>query len=174
MNTNEIFISILLPTLVLLIGLIDDLWFRKFHNWLFLSLLVFTLCALTLIDGSLGIIKGSYSLALSFALSLPLVLLGVMGAGDMKLLMVFALATSTHTVFNVIVMAFLWGGILGLLYAMISGRFATLLLNLKGLLIYQIKPTTQSLHTIPYTVPICLAWFTHLLIMPYYEVQLWS
>lgn len=174
MHTNEIFISILLPTLVLLIGLIDDLWFRKFHNWLFLSLFIFTLCALILINGYSGIIKGSYALALSFALSLPLVLLGVMGAGDMKLLMVFALSTSTHTVFNVIVMAFLWGGVLGLMYAIVSGRFATLLLNLKGLLIYQIKPATQSLHAIPYTVPICLAWSTHILIMPYYEVHLWS
>ncbi len=172
MNMNELFISILLPSLILIIGVVDDIYFRKFHNWLFLSLFAFTLCFSIFFNGFDGFVKGAYGLALVFALTLPLVLLGILGGGDMKLLMVFALATNTQAVFNVILISFLWGGLMGFMYVIISGQFTELLYNLKGLLFYQIKPLKSSLHVIPYTVPLCLAWFTYLSLESY-GVQIW-
>ena len=176
MWTTEIFLSILLPTLILLIGLIDDLYCRKFHNWLFLSILLFLFCCLLGLQGTDGLIKGFQGLAVAFAISLPLVLLGVMGAGDMKLLMVFAMATNASVAFHVMMMAFFWGGLMGVLYALLSGKAFSLFNNLKFLLLYRIKPVSSSLHVIPYTVAIFMGWSTHVLILtPYYkEFQLWS
>ena len=172
MNMTELFISILLPSLILIIGVVDDIYFRKFHNWLFLSLFAITLCFSSFFNGFDGITKGLYGLSLVLALTLPLVLLGIIGAGDMKLLMVFALATNTQAVFNVIVISFLWGGLMGLMYIIVSGQFVELWYNLRGFLFYQIKPANSSLHVIPYTVPLCLAWFTYLSLNSY-GVKIW-
>ena len=173
MNTTELFISILLPSFILIVGLVDDIYSRKFHNWLFVSLFALTLCLSTFFNGFEGIVKGIYGLGLVLALTLPLVLLGIVGAGDMKLLMVFALATNTDAVFNVVLISFLWGGLMGFMYVIISGQLIELFYNLKGLLLFQIKPVMSSLHVIPYTVPLCLAWFTYLSLKSY-EVQIWS
>ena len=173
MSMTEVFISIGLPSLILIIGLVDDIYFRKFHNWLFLSLFALTLCFSTFFNGFDGIIKGIYGLCLVLALTLPLVLLGVIGAGDMKLLMVFAMATNTHAVLDVIVISFLWGSLMGLMYVTISGQLVELLYNLNGLFFYYIKPVKSSLHVIPYTVPLFLAWLTHISLISY-GVQIWS
>lgn len=164
----------LLPTLILLIGLVDDLWTRKFHNWLFISLFLLTFVLLISFEGSEGLLKGLWGLAVAIALSLPLVLFGVMGAGDLKLLMVFALATNASVAFNVIVMAFVWGGMIGLLYAIVSGQFIKLFNNFKYLILYHIRPAQQSLNQIPYTASILLAWLTQILILTPYEVKLWT
>ena len=172
MDMTELFIPTLIPSLILIVGLIDDIYFRKFHNWLFLTLFAFALSFSAFFNGLDGVIKGTYGLFLVLAITLPLVLLGIIGAGDMKLLMVFAIATNTHAVFNVIFISFLWGSLMGLMYVVISGRLVECLYNLQGLLFYQVKPIKSSLHVIPYTVPLFLAWLTHISLMSY-EVQIW-
>ena len=172
MNMTELFISILLPSLILIVGLVDDIYFRKFHNWLFLSLFALTFCFSAFFNGFDGIIKGMYGLGLVLAITLPFVVLGIIGAGDMKLLMVFAMATNAHAVFNVVIISFLWGSLMGLMYVIISGQLFELLYNLKGLLFYQLKPVKSSLHVIPYTIPLFLAWLTHLSLISY-GVQIW-
>ncbi len=161
----EVFTLFLLPTLILVIGVIDDIWHRKFHNWLFLSLLAFSIPIVAVTGGVSGLITGFYGFLVAFALGFPLFLLGVIRAGDVKLLMVFAMTTSGHVVFNVMLLAILWGGVMGLMHSVISGGFFKIFNNLTLLLIYHLKPEKSSLHVIPYTVPICLAWSTHISMM---------
>ena len=173
MSMTESFISIWIPSIILIIGVVDDIYFRKFHNWLFLSLFTLALCFSVFFNGLDGITKGMYAVGLVLAITLPLVLLGIIGAGDMKLLMVFAIATNAHAVFNVIVISFLWGGFMGLMYVVISGQLIKFLYNLKGLIFYQIKPIKSSLHVIPYTIPLFLAWLTHISLTSY-GVRIWS
>ncbi|NQZ18804.1 MAG: prepilin peptidase, partial [Bdellovibrionales bacterium] len=79
----------------LLIAVIDDLVYRKFHNWLFLAftfiglIYVFSFSEITWMDACGGFFVGGL-------LMLPLVLANAIGAGDMKFMMTFGLLLGTQ------------------------------------------------------------------------------
>lgn len=149
------------PSLILLAGVIDDLRSRKVHNKLILGLLPVALVSQFLIFGVSGIGVAALSFGLALCLTVPMVLSGMLGGGDMKLLAVFGLATNMNAVLWVAVLSILFGGLLGLVRAMVSGQGLVLVTNTFRLLKRE-KIDSAKLHPIPYTVALFFGWITFL------------
>ena len=146
------------PISFLLIAVVDDLLFRKFHNWLFITLTlvgVFYVFTFSPIHWSLAL--GGFWVG--GLLMLPLVLVKAIGAGDMKFMMAFGLLLGVQPIFWVFVYALIWGAVLGLLQSLLSGQFKLLIWKMASLF-QKMKP--HSTHKIPYTVAILFGWLTWL------------
>ncbi len=150
-------LTTLLPLSYLAIAVVDDLCFRKFHNWLFIALTlvgviyVSFFAELTAMQALGGFVVGG-------ALMLPLVIMGAIGAGDMKFMMCFGILMGTLKIFEIFVYALFWGALIGVLQSMLAGKLPELLANMK-IMMHKLKPSkTQK---IPYTIAIMMAWFSH-------------
>ncbi len=145
------------PLSFLVIAVIDDLCFKKFHNWLFVALTfvgalyVFSYSELTFMQAFGGfVVRG--------ALMLPLVLMGAIGAGDMKFMMCFGLIMGTIVIREIFLYALFWGALIGVLQSLFAGKISLLFRNMLGFA-YKLKPTqTQK---IPYTVAILFGWASY-------------
>ena len=156
-------LPIVLPTLILIVGVIDDLRSRKVHNWLILLLLGVALATTTYFNGWNGLKMGGLSLTVALVSCLPLVLTKIMGAGDMKLLMVFGIVVDPMTVVWVLVYSFVWGAILGVAQALLNKDGFNLLMNTFNIATGGGKQINKSkLHKVPYTVALFFGWLTQL------------
>jgi prepilin peptidase CpaA len=153
--------SILIPTLILLSGVIDDLRSRKVHNKLVLILSGLALIAVVAMWGFHGLLYSLIAVLTVIALCVPLVLTGVMGAGDMKLLMAFAIATSWNSVLWVLVYSLVWGALLGVFSAVLRGQGRLLLASTMSVALFR-KQSQFPLHKIPYTIALFFGWLTEL------------
>lgn len=144
------------PLSFLVVAVIDDLLFKKFHNWLFLSLTlvgfsyVLSFTNLPLIQSFGGFVVGGL-------LMLPLVLMGAIGAGDMKFMMCFGILMGTLNIFEIFLYALFWGALIGVLQAFMAGQGRMLFNNLTGM-VYKLKPVKTN--KIPYTVAIFFGWLS--------------
>ncbi len=144
------------PLSFLLIAITDDLLFKKFHNWLFLTMLSLsliytaTLSPLSWSEAGLGFLSG-------LGLMLPLVLLRALGAGDMKFMMCLGVLLGASATLHVFIYSLFWGALLGVLRVLLSGQILSLKNNLQTMS-YRLAP--HKLHTIPFTVAIFLGWLT--------------
>ena len=154
-------LALLVPTSILLAGVIDDLRSRKVHNWLVLSALVVALTFQVYSGGWETTQWGLLGFATAFFICLPLVLTKMLGAGDMKLLMAFGLATNITSVIGVTLFSFIWGAILGILQAILRGEIKSLLINTIKIAGMRAVPTTEY-HKVPYTVALFFGWLTQL------------
>ena len=105
--------KILLPGLILLIAVIDDLRSRKIHNKLILFLFPFVFLAVFLLKGFDGLLAGGFSALLALLVGVPLALGRVIGGGDLKLLVLFALTVSWPALLKIIIYSFPWALLLG-------------------------------------------------------------
>lgn len=161
MNVHFLSLSFLTPTAILLAGLIDDLYTRKVHNGLVLGLCGLAIAAHLWIGGVDGLVQGGLAAGFAFLITLPLVLMNALGAGDMKLLIAFGLSAQWPTVFWVVVYSMIWGAVFGLLVAILRGQALSLILRTIDVATRKkIDPVT--LQKIPYTVPLFFGWLTHL------------
>lgn len=151
-----------LPSLVLLLGLVDDLRSRKIHNSLIIVLAIIVLVSLSISLQWSDFERGLLGMGMAVALCLPLFLTRVLGGGDLKLLVVFGLSTDWNTVLWVIVYSLFWGALLGVFRALLKGSALSLFTNIFGILSGKVKSDSVSLHKIPYTVALIFAWLTHL------------
>lgn len=149
-----------LATLILLSGVIDDLWTKKVHNKLIIVLFAITIITLVVFFGPYSLFSASLSFVLALAFGIPLVLVGVLGGGDMKLFAVFGLATNTSAVLGVAVYSLVWGALLGVVRALFMGRLQELLLSTSQLL--WVKGNAGQEFKVPYTVALFFGWLTHL------------
>lgn len=155
------FATLIIPSLILLAGVVNDLRSRKVKNTLVISSAVVALAAHFYFNGTQGLLDGGLAFLAALALTLPLVLIRALGAGDLKLLAAFALAVNWHAVFVTAVASLFWGALLGAIKAVISGKGMTLLKNTGSI----IKGTNiQTLQTtkIPYTVALLFGWMTYI------------
>ncbi|MEM7647491.1 MAG: prepilin peptidase [Pseudomonadota bacterium] len=148
--------SILWPISFLAVAVVDDLLFKKFHNWLFVSLscvglaYVFFTGNLSLWESTLGFITGGI-------IMLPLVLGGAIGGGDMKFMMSFGIIMGTNAIFEIFLHSLFWGLLIGALQILLSGRLKKVQENFQQMAVGN-KP--QNLHKIPYTVAIFGGWLS--------------
>src|SRR5688572_11150512 len=98
----------LVPTFILLAGVVDDLRSRKVHNWLVGILLVLAVTFQLLNQGWFGLQQGALGAGTALAVGFPLVLVRLMGAGDLKLMLAFGMATSWNVTLTVLFWALLW------------------------------------------------------------------
>jgi prepilin peptidase CpaA len=152
---------IVVPSVILLAGVIDDLRSRKVHNELVLVALLAAAVFAFFAGGTHGIFLGLLSLGAALLMTLPLTLFGILGAGDMKLFLAFGLCTTWETVVYVGVAALAWGAILGVLRALVGGEIKSLVSNTFGLL-SQKSIEAKELHRIPYTVALFMGWMSYL------------
>ncbi len=140
----------------LVIAVVDDLCFKKFHNWIFLSLSFFGF-SFVIYTGTLATDLAIYGFFTGGLVMLPLVLMGAIGAGDMKFMMCLGILMGPLKIFEVFLYALFWGALIGVLQIFLSGKIMKLKQNLT-LMSVRIKPTDT--HKIPYTVAILFAWFS--------------
>lgn len=152
-------LALLVPTSILLAGVIDDLKSRKVHNWLVLIAMVIALIFQIYSGGWEATKWGLLGSVTAFFLCLPLVLTKMLGAGDMKLLMAFGLATNIASVIGVTVLSLIWGALLGILQAVLRGEIKALLINTIKIAGMR-KIQTTEYHRVPYTVALFFGWLT--------------
>ena len=150
------------PSLILIAGLITDLRSRKIYNWLVLICLAAAIAhSIYFFNLKMGLLQGIQGAGLALLLTLPMVLVGVLGAGDMKLLFAFGFATSYSTTLSVILYSFVWAALVGVLYSLFNKKLSHLFFNLISLSSGK-KPEKDQLNHIPFTVPLVLAWLTYI------------
>jgi prepilin peptidase CpaA len=155
-------LSIIIPTLILLIATVEDLRSRKIKNLIVVAMILFAFTVALVFDGWHSIPWSLLSLTTAFLLGFPLFVMGVLGAGDVKVFMAFAVLMSWDAVLFVGVTSLFWGAAIGIARSLISGHGKTLMTNTWGLLRYQRKPIQSELTFIPYTVALFFGWGSYL------------
>ena len=151
----------LTASLILFAGVIDDFRTRKFHNWLFI---VCSLVAVTVIfatHGFIGVGLASAGFVAGILIFLPLVLLKVVGAGDMKIMAAFGIVAGWNSVINVMMFALVWGALFGLVQVALKGELVQMFQNIRSIAVNKGKAKTE-LHSIPFTAALFLGWLTDL------------
>ncbi len=150
-------------TLILIAGVIDDLRSRKVHNQLFLAATAIAFIVSAVTGGVAGVGGAITGFIAGMAILLPLVLLGVIGAGDMKLMAAFGAVVGWNAVINVAILSLIWGALFGLLQVILQGQLKATLGNMIAVLSSSKEQRAKlELHKIPFTVGLLLGWMTHL------------
>ncbi len=163
---NGVFaVKVAVATGILIWAVIEDLRSRKFSNRSFLiSCAIALLTSIALGSGSnlsSEIISATLGFGAGLVFFLPLVLAGVIGAGDMKLMAAFGILVGWHAVLWTGVYGLVWGAVFGVIQIIVRGELRGLKENLTTLAITRSKGNMQ-LHRIPFTAPLLLGWLSHL------------
>jgi Flp pilus assembly protein protease CpaA len=152
---NEL--SLLAPTLLLLIASCFDVKTGRFPNWLFLSSTGASLIFLIFSKSAFLPIVSSFigASVVLFALS-PLFFFGILGAGDVKLMSVFCLLTSPSISLSVFAYSLFWGLLMGVLKLTFSGHLVTFAQS------FLLRNPQTSQQKIPYTIALLLGWLCYL------------
>lgn len=154
---NLSFFSLLSGT-ILFIAMIDDISSKKIHNKLLLGLtpIVLGLLAWYLGEGFFFHLKQSgLSVLLSIIIVLPFVLSKILGAGDLKLLLLLSLVLSPQILFQLFLFSFVWASLLGVIQVIVSGEVASLVNNLMN---FKNLKKNKELHSIPFSVALFFSW----------------
>lgn len=160
-TTIELVSAFLFPSLILGAGVVDDLRSQKVHNKLILALLPLSLIGQFLGFGLEGLAYGGMAFLFALCITIPMVLSGMLGGGDMKLFAIFALATNLNATIWVGITSLFWGGILGVTRAILNKQGTLLLWNTIGLFKRE-RPNENHLTKIPYTIALAFGWATYL------------
>ena len=153
------FFNIILPAAILLSAVVDDLRSKKIHNVLILVLLGISLVSVVIFQGVSGIFPALARLLMALGITVPLVLLKVIGGGDMKLYAVLSLVLSPRTLIISLICSFFWGAILGLIKAILDKKIGLMYLNFLSLLKFK-KPSSDTLNSFPFSVSLLLGWLS--------------
>lgn len=150
-------LSLLAPTLLLLIASGFDVKSGRFPNWLFVSSTFLSVLFLGATKLALIPVFGALLGSIAFFIALtPLFFFGALGAGDIKLLAVFCLLTSPLISLSVLAYSLFWGLLMGLLKLMFAGQLMTFAQSLI------LRTPQASQQKIPFTVAILLGWLSYL------------
>ena len=162
MSFEGIYMIYGLPALILISACVDDLRSRKIHNMLILFLLGLTMCSALFFQGFPWLFPAFLRFLMALCFTIPLVLLKVIGGGDMKLYAVLALSLSSpRLLFLSLICAFFYGAALGLLKVILDKKMGLLYLNFLSLLKFK-KPSLETLHSFPFSISLFLGWLSAL------------
>jgi len=160
------------PLLAMLIAAaITDLRARRIPNWLTFSMLIAGLGQSFLSIGTVGPVASSTGLLTGFVLSLPLFVIGAVGAGDVKIMAGVGAWVGPMPVVAVFAITQIIGMVIVLAQAAYQGKLRTLLTNTTVLTINLVhlqdvgidhaRATGQSCRSLerylPFAVPVLLA-----------------
>lgn len=146
-------------TLILFVGMADDLRSRKFHNELFLICTGIATAAAISVNGWAGLNHALLGFLAGLVFMLPFVLMKIVGAGDMKLLAAFGAAAGWNLTLDVALASMVWGALFGVMQVTLKGQLKQMLRNM--VVIAQSRGAeTVSLHRLPFTVAFVFAWLT--------------
>lgn len=158
--------------IILGVGVIEDLRTKKVGNHWVLGLAGLVTIGLLLTGGVQALGHGLLGVTTALILTLPIVLIGAMGAGDMKLLMVFGLASDWGTTLETFLLSMVWGSILGVLKVIASSQVRQTIHNLYGFFNKDFRTPRSQMTQIPFTVAFLMGWVS-LLTFRFYGVSLW-
>ncbi len=150
----------IISTLILLAGVVDDLRSRKVHNELVLVLAAIGAVYTFWMGGLTGLGWGLLSATCAIVVCVPLITTRVLGAGDVKLLAAFGLTVQWSSVLWVVAYSILWGALLGVFRSILRGEGLLLLQNTVKIASRKQVDNSQ-LQKIPYTVALLFGWLTH-------------
>ncbi|MDE0150922.1 MAG: hypothetical protein OXK80_00275 [Bdellovibrionales bacterium] len=151
----------LVSGLILIAALIDDLKFRKVHNKLLLCCIPVALLAVVVTQGWSALLSTSLFSGLgALLIALPFYFLRIIGGGDLKLYVTVALTWSLPAVFWSLILALPWGGILGLIRAILQGKAFIIWNNMLNLIKFK-KVEKEALQTFPFSVVLLLGWLSY-------------
>ena len=150
-------------SLILAAAVVDDLRTRKFHNWLFLVCVALAALSVLVSAGVAGFPMALLGALAGFAIFLPLVLMKIIGAGDMKLMVAFGLAAGWDAVLPVAGWGLAWGAVFGVLASIFRGHARTLVYNMVSIVVVRERKGLE-LQKIPFTVAIMMGWLSHLVL----------
>lgn len=153
--------STILPSLILIAGVANDIMSKKVHNALFVACVVMAIGHAFYVGGLDQLSVSFLSLFAAFLFFLPLVIFKITGAGDMKLMMAFALASSWNAVLLVSMYSLIWAAIFGLVKASLEGKVVTVFKNTMSLAT-KYPVDNEKLHRFPYTVALFFGWLSYL------------
>ena len=155
------FITYILPAGILVSSIVDDLRSKKIHNYLILAQAGVAIVSVLIIQGPMALLYALAFMVLSLLITIPLVLLKVIGGGDMKLFAVLALVLSPRLMLWTFVCSFVWGALLGVVKAILDKKATLLYFNM--LFLFKLKPpSAEQLHTFPFSVSLLLGWLSAL------------
>lgn len=149
----------LLTTLILAVGVGDDLRSRKIHNKLILILLFFALAGTFILKGVPGVLAGGLAALLALVMGILLYFAKIIGGGDLKLLFVFALTVTWMEAGTSLIYALPWALLLGVFKIALDKKLKVFFSNLLLLTKFQ-KPDISHLHTIPFSLALLFGWLT--------------
>lgn len=152
-------VKTMVATAILGWAVFEDLRTRKFSNRTFLIATAIGLILEIASGGFREIIPASLGFASGVVLFLPLVSLGIVGAGDMKLMAAFGVLAGWNAVLWTSAYGIVWGAIFGVFQVLAKRQGKLLLTNLTTLTLLRTKSGVE-LHRIPFTVPLLLGWLT--------------
>lgn len=156
----------------LLAAVLSDTATRKIPNRLILvGIIAGLLCQAFLPDGE-GALMGLKGLGLGFVLFLPMYLLRVMGAGDVKLMAMVGVFTGLPNIYGIALFTILAGGILSLLFSLKMKASRRMFDNIKLIMLLGItkvasgkmpvnETAIESVGTLPYAWAIALGTAGH-------------
>ncbi len=152
----------IVPTLILLVSVVSDLYRRKVYNKLIIIFLLASIANHFLfLQGFESLKYGLLSALLAFCFMVPLFITKMLGGGDLKLLVVFGLNITLSALISTFVYSLFWGLILGLVMIIVKRQSKDFIKNTLNILSFK-KPEAENLHSIPYTVALLLGWLTNL------------
>lgn len=154
-------LPLITATLILVAGVIDDFRSRKVHNWLFGVCTAAAVLASVSSAGLAGLNTAFLGFVAGLAAMLPLVLLHVVGAGDMKLLAAFGAAAGWNAAIDVAILSLIWGALFGVLQVVLKGQLVATLKNMVSIASFKERRTIE-LHRMPFTAAMLVGWFSHL------------
>ena len=156
-------LATIIPSIILLGALVTDLRSHKiFNSWVMISI-VLAACNAFYFFGWSGLQEGAIAGLVVLVVMIPLVLIGALGAGDMKVLFAFALTSTFQEIFSVLIFSILWGAVIGIVTAIFKGQIKRLFGNTLGILTGKVHDTSQF-QKVPYTAALILGWLTYLVI----------
>jgi prepilin peptidase CpaA len=156
-------ISLCIPGILLGASVYTDLKYKKVQNKMLLYFLPIVLVARFFDSGMDGVLQGFIASFIAMALCIPLVTSKALGAGDMKLLMVFGFTSHMEAIFWIILYSFVWGAVLGIIKVLLDKELMSLLKNTMNIVSRE-KEKIKNLHSIPFTIAILLGWMSHLVL----------
>lgn len=107
--------------------------------------------------GSQGLLVGLMGSGLAFIVFLPMVIGKMLGAGDLKLMLAFGMATSWVNVLWTSIYSIIWAAIFGVIYAVAHKQFRNLILNTISVASLRKEHNIETLK-IPFTIALLMGW----------------
>jgi len=133
MNT----ISVLVLLVILVAAAVCDIRMRKIPNRLIVTGLVLGFGGALLPDG-LGALQALSGFGIGFGVFLPMYMLRVLGAGDVKLMAVVGAFLGTGATLGAMLAGLVAGGVIAVGYGLYLGRLGAILANTRDLLYHSI------------------------------------
>ena len=155
-------ISTIVPTLILLAGVIDDVTTRKVHNTLAIIGLGVGGTYAYFYGGVDQLAIGFLAMLLVLGLYVPLFMFKILGGGDLKIMLGFAISTNWQTVLSVTISAMIWALVLGLVRAGLDKKLLNIFKNILQMISTKNPVAPEKLNRIPMTVALFFGWMSHL------------